>query len=222
VTMLTRLADPTKRLTSARDAIAQLRHADRTLTAEHAHLLQERTDLLRYRPPRAEIVAELEFQIDAVAATYATEHGARLVAAVSAKVETEPGRDTVTGIRRGNLPAAFPGPLSFIDLCALAPEIVKASLAKIVQAVEYEAGPPMSTRLERIAEIDTRLADVERAHTDLVDEAREAGVSLPLMPDERARRIQAAQRVEAARRFNEANRDAIRRGAVAPMPEEVS
>ena len=94
---------------------------------------------------------------------------------------------------------------------------MKASLGAIIDAAKFEAGPPMADRERLLADLDERLADVERQHAQLVDEAAEAGIVLSHMDGERGRRIQAEQRAQYVEKNNALNRRAIERGVVEPM-----
>lgn len=219
MTVLMKVADIAKRLAGAKSALEEVHQAAVGMLREHADLHQERSRLINAKPPREDLIAALDEQVRALGEAWAEANGARVVAALSGGVEVSM-RGEVTGIRPGALAVEFGGPVDLSMLAALSPDTVRERLAGIVLALEYEAGPPMRERARLVAEVDTRLARVERAHAELVDEAARAGISLAHMDGERARRVQKAQRREAADRFNRANEAAIRRGAVQPMPVE--
>ncbi len=75
----------------------------------------------------------------------------------------------------------------------------------------------MGERTRLIAEVDVKIADIEAEHSTLVDQARELGIRLELLPAESARRLQAQQRREFVAAQNRVNADAIRRGVAEPM-----
>jgi hypothetical protein len=75
-------------------------------------------------------------------------------------------------------------------------------------------------RERKILAIDREIADVEREHTELADEAARNGIAIELMDAERAARIQHAARRDAAERFNTANGRAIRQGHIRRMEVE--
>lgn len=212
------LTDTVRKILSPRAIVAPITDEITRLLGELAQLREERATLLSLKPPREEIIAEVNRQVDALAVAYARDHGPRILDAAAGRVETAPGRDNeVVGVRPGSLTAAFPGVLTLQDLIALAPDVVKASVAKILKGVEYEQGSPLSERVQQLADVDHRIAAIERAHTELADEARAAGPGLELLPEERARRYRAAQHADFVRKNNALNRDAIARGVAKPI-----
>jgi hypothetical protein len=82
------------------------------------------------------------------------------------------------------LPLGLEGPLTFGALAAIAPTICEAGLnALVARLPQVEPGPDLAERPALIAKEDNTLAEIEAAHTALVDEAQaSAGITLELLP----------------------------------------
>jgi len=184
----------TARLAGARTAVDDLHSVEKELRQEAEGLAVERSRRIGSRPPREDIIAAAERQVDAIAADWAKSNGPQLVAALAGSVDVAPD-GTVRGLIPGNLLNGFPTP-DGPALIGLAPSVVKASLRKIIEAAEYVAGPSMDERQRMIADLDAKLADVEARHSELVDHARELGITIALLPNEAGRRSIRAQRHE--------------------------
>jgi hypothetical protein len=194
VKMLTDLAG---RLAGARGALDDLHAADKELRKMHEDLQAERARLCGARPPHAELIAAAEEQVDALAAAWAAANGLQLVVAVGGSIDVQPSRE-VRGVISGNLlhAPALMGMLDVPTLAALVPAQLKAGLRRLIEATEYAEGPPMSERPRLIAELDEKIADVEREHSQLVDQARGLGIEIALLDDVRYRRAHEAHLAE--------------------------
>jgi len=192
------LTDLVGRLAGARSALDELHGTDKTLRAMHEDLQAERRRLCGARPPKADLIAEAERQVDAIAAAWAAANGPQLVDAIAPRVDVTPG-DAVRGTVEGNLLLA-PFAVDVLTLLALAAGPVKQSLRAIIAATEYAEGPPMSERVPLIAAVDAKLADVEEQHSSLVDQAAALGIALDLLDAVRLRRARAAHLAEVRER----------------------
>jgi hypothetical protein len=202
-----------KSLVGARDALAELREHERALREEHERLVSvERPGLISRRPPVEDLVADVASQIDALGARWRAANADRVIAELTGSVDVAPS-GAVSRIVSGNLEAAFPAPLGIDALAALVPAVLKAALSDVVRAVEYDAGPPMASRVPMVAELDRRVAEIEEAHNELVDQAAELGVTIPRLPAVAARLAEEARRRERAEADERANAAAARRWA---------
>jgi hypothetical protein len=194
---LTTIVDITTTLAArvgiARDAVGQLHDADQALRAAHAAAEAERGRLLSARPPKADVIAVADARVDAIGTAWSAAHGMSLVTALAGSVDVAPD-GAVRGILTGDL--ALAGPLDAPTLIALAPDVVKAGLRKLIEATPDAGGPSMRERPQLIADVDVRIADVEAQHSALVDQARTLGITLDLLESVRGRRVMEAQRAE--------------------------
>jgi len=188
------LTDLVSRLAGARSALDELHDTDKTLRTMHEDLQAERRRLCGARPPKADLIAEAERQVDAIAAAWVAAHGPQLVDAIAGRVDASPA-GVVRGIVEGNL-LLVPFVFDVQALLALAPDPVKQSLRTIITGAEYAEGPPMSARAELIAAVDAKIADVEEQHSALVDQALALGIQLDLLDAVRSRRARAAYLAE--------------------------
>ena len=171
VKMVTDLAS---RLAGARGALDDLHAADKEQRKMHEELQAERSRVLGARPPREEMIAEGERQIDAIADAWAATHGLALIDA----------------IRSGNILDGLPRDIE-TDIAWRRAEW-KRELRPKLEATPYEPGPPTGDRPRVLAELDAKIIDVEAQHSELVDRAAELGIALELLPDVRMRRAHEA------------------------------
>jgi len=220
--LMEKLTDWTKRLGLARGAVEAVGATAKGLRDEHARLEQERITLISAKPPREDIAATVNAEVDRLGRAWLDVAGAAVLGELAGGVEVD-GHGQFVRITPGVLGRDF-GPLAgyvtLASLCAIVPDLVKTGLAQVLDAVPYTAGPPMAERAGRIAAVDERIADVEREHAILVDQAAAVGVSMEHMPGERARRTGVAQRRELAEANNRLNASAIAQGRVKPEPVE--
>ncbi len=195
MSVLTKLADVAKRITGARDALAQVHQVEADLRAAHAQAQQERESLLSSRPPKADVIANLHREVDAAARAWREANAQQILDAAGGIAVDFLGN--VEGLRGSNISGGnvfgLLGPLYFNTLCGLAADVVKASLAAAVEAAPpYPAGPPLADRLALLAACDERLTRLEADHSSLVDDARDNGIMLDLLAPVAARRRAAA------------------------------
>jgi hypothetical protein len=188
---VTMLKDLAGRLAGARDALSALHDTDKGLRTLHEGLMAERARLVGSQPPRVELIATAEAAIDAVAATWAAEHGPRVVSSLAGYVDMQPD-GAVRGFVAGSLWPALTGQDAAQLFAALWPDQAKQGLRRVIDATDYAEGPPIAGRPRLIAEVDAKILDVEEQHSSLVDQARELGITLELLPDVRQRRAHAA------------------------------
>lgn len=190
-TVMTALSDLAARLAGARTGLEALHATETELRGSHERLQAERSQLCSAHPPREDLVAEAERQIDAAGAAWLEVHGAAIVTALSGSIDFAPTGE-IRGVVAGQLL-----PVLRLDgeaLLALAPDQLKRGVRRIIEAAAYVAGPAMRERPRLIAEVDAKITEVERQHSELVDRARELGVGLALLPEVQGRRLQAGHR----------------------------
>jgi hypothetical protein len=206
-TILGKVQDWAAKLAGARTAVDDLHSVEKELRQEAEGLAVERTRLLGARPPREDLIALAERQVDAIAAEWANGNGPQIVAALAGAVDVQPGGDAVRGLVPGDIRTWLPGMIDGSAVIGLVPSVVKNRLRQIIEAADYIPGPSMDQRQRMIAELDVKLADVESRHSELVDHACELGITLELLPNvagQRARKAQAHQRWELDVRANAA------------------
>ncbi|MDI6773339.1 MAG: hypothetical protein QME77_12245, partial [bacterium] len=162
---------------------------NRQLRAEHAAAEKERQHILGTSPPLEELLAAMEERVDAAAASWMREHGVQLPHTLGPGLEIKSDGSIVS--QRSRFPYALENrPLDFNALCALAPDLVKQQLRRILSAIPYKAGPPLADRTRLLVEADARIAEIERAHEELCDSAAalEPPVTLTLLLEVKARR----------------------------------
>ncbi len=200
-------------LKEAKAAVQQLRERTTAMVAEHTALLREREAVALAHPPLEEVLANARRLVDEEGARFVGENARSVVRAVGGHVDYIPGT-TTERFAVPYLPGfgfTVPGigihPLTLQQLAAIAPDIVKSFLERAIRACPGRFGLGEPARSEKLAQIDARLADIEAAHTDLVDAAAAYDVRIPYMPavEERKyaeRRAAASAEAEAADRAN--------------------
>jgi hypothetical protein len=191
-------ADYAKGLQAARAALTTLHAEDARLRAEHVALGRERLHLLNAWPPVDEIVAAMRGVVDALAAAWAKNKASSLRAAFGPGLEeTTPGSFKP---RRSQWPehlfySTVYGGFNSEHFAEMSPETVKATFEAALRADPYEAGPPLADRLPLLADVDARIAALERAHEELVDAARalDPPVSFSYFPNVAERRAREAE-----------------------------
>lgn len=166
------------------------------MRAAHAAAVQDRTRLLGLLEPVDVLVATMRRAVDEAAGQWAAEHASSIASAFSARYRLE-----VDGRYREERPSLWDyycRDLRFADLCALAPELVKARLEQIVRSHSYDAGPAMAERPAAIEQATARIIEVERQHEAFVDAAASLTppVRLELLPPVRERREREAARAQ--------------------------
>jgi hypothetical protein len=199
------LRDFAARMSAAKGAVQMLHETDRALRDEHAAALAERSRIAHALPPLAEIRTRLAAEVDRLGREWRRSHASDLAAVA---------RPEEISLAAG---ARFANAIGAVDLgflCALLGDSLKASLAVVVNGAAGETGPALADRPGLIADLDKRIADLEREHAALCDEARAAGITLELLDVERGRRHRAEQHARFVRDQVAANGDGIRRGTI--------
>ena len=60
---------------------------------------------------------------------------------------------------------------------------LKATLAKDVESMDYQAGPPAAERADLIADLDTRIYDLETQEESLIEAAESSGIEILRQPN---------------------------------------
>jgi len=171
----------------------QVEEATRTITGDIAQLREaitsKRTAVDRARRallPPDEIAARI----------------AELVAAYRAEWLKNNGRGLLTQLgkwdERGRLPWGFRTPLTFQELCVIAPDLVTERLANVARTTEYQPGAPASERPKLIEQHEAELAELERREEEIVDAATAAGVQIAHRVEVTERRVHEARQRERA------------------------
>lgn len=77
---------------------------------------------------------------------------------------------------REKLPRDWHDTVTWLELCGLFPELVKAQLHAAVRALPYEAGPAEADRARVVAKLERELQELEQTEEAAIDEAAAAGV----------------------------------------------
>jgi hypothetical protein len=195
------MLDFIKRLRKSQDAalaaVKELAGVDVELKAQHAANVKEREQILTLPPPVDEIVRNLERAIDEGGAHKAGQLHWTLVNVFGGSCETQ-ADGSVLLTKPGMLRLQDLDRVTFADLCALAPAVVKENLAAIVRSKPYDAGLPMAERLAALAKVDAEIARIEQAHTDFVAEAASmpSPIVFELLPAVRDRRAKEKRNAE--------------------------
>jgi hypothetical protein len=160
--------------------------------------LQRRVEVLEHGPIRKE---EARGRI----AEAVTDRGARWLTEHRGGFLTAPSSHT-----RPLLSAASKGRLSLPDfqqdwfgaVCAGAPDLAQAILARMVAALEYEEGPSLEERRQLLSQARAELAALEAADEAATDEAIAAGV----VQLEHRRDVQQRRELEASARHRKERR----------------
>ena len=120
-----------------------------------------------------------------------------LLRGASGRIERSPGLANARPADRivsPNIDDVLPGLVSRDELCWLAPNLVLEGYRRLVQERDYEAGPAMPARLDRLVAIEEERTTLQGRHAELVDEAEAAGVKLTHLPEEVAARLNKQRR----------------------------
>ena len=178
------------RITGAKSAITSLSTTERGLRDEHGQCLVERRQIIQAVPPRARILARVRDEIAAVRRAWIHDNGQALAANLGGSLRIAMS-GAVEGVQHGSVLSAL-GSLDPRTSCALLPDALLAGITKILEEVDYPEGPPLEDRPPMIAKLDKRIAAIEDAHSELVDQAKVVGIEFPLLEEVRSRRAAAA------------------------------
>jgi hypothetical protein len=109
-------------------------------------------------------------------------------------------------------------------LCASAPLLGPALLARVLGAAHVDEGPPLAERPALLAEVAQRRASIEDEHARLVDAVREVGIVLEHLSPTVLKRGRAAEAHAAWEADGALNREYYERHPAArpPEPEEAA
>jgi hypothetical protein len=205
---------------AARSGAAKLHAADQRIRVELEALEAEAAQLRSLPPPPAELEANIRRLVDALADAWRRAHGATLRASFSGRIDGEaimpPAWPDDVSLRLMGL-----APFSLAARCAFHADAIAAGCrAAIMAAPPVESGPPMAERPARLRAIAERGAALEREHAGLVEAAAEAGVMLPELPNNRAKRLQRERQEEQHRLNHVANAGMHRRQHTAEAERE--
>lgn len=192
--------------TSFKDGLTRARDTAALKWREYDEGGAERARLITLPASHEEALAQLAQEVSALGRQWAEQHGPSLVAALGGSVDCGPDGVARGVVRHLGLVDAVGG-LSLPALCAIAPDLVRDGLTKVIATAP--AGPPMRDRVRLLAEVDERIERAREQHGNLVDAAAELGVVLEELPENRSRKIRAEQAT--ARRATE-ERDRRPRG----------
>jgi len=204
-------------------ALAQIADAARELEARHRTETKARGRLLYELEPADAVVVNMCQRVDATSAAWAEDHGGAIARSFSRSFKESRGelREQAPGMFR------LVGFVALEDLCGLVPDLIKSRLAELIRAAVGDKGVPVHDRERLIAEADERIADLELAHTILVDSgaASSPPISLRYLPvvrqrreAEDARQRQEAAAIEARRKIEERLNEEAAAAAVASAP----
>jgi hypothetical protein len=165
-------------------ALTDLREIDQDLRTQHAAAVISRKRIKGAIEPRAELKKTLVSAVDTVGARWRGEHALITAQALS------------THNSKGALPTYAHQPLTLAALAGLAPEIVKASLSRMVDEAQFEEGLPASARADALELIDGEIGTILEEHTSLVTMASAMGVSIQELPEAAQARRDAAKQAE--------------------------
>jgi hypothetical protein len=174
-------ASRTKLAARLQSALGDLRQINEDLRTRHAGAQASRKRVLNALEPRAVLRETLNNLIDSIAARYRNEHALLVAQALS------------THRGKAALPSFASTPLTIHTLAGFAPDLVKASLARMIDEAKYEEGLPADARADALALIDAEIAALQQEQSDLVDEAAALGVTVALFPETVEARRRAAE-----------------------------
>jgi len=180
-------------LASGRDALTRVRDAIAEKTREHEAATAELGALMNAKAPKSDAIHRLAVEVERLGEQWRARHADNLVAIAGTMNATGSGVDFPHGL---DALVAVDLPL----LCCLVPSLVRDGLARAIGALTYVEGPAMATRASAISDARVRIEELESQHRNLVDAARELGVTLEDLPANHARRLKAEREAAAARR----------------------
>jgi hypothetical protein len=197
MSVLKRITDRAAAAVGLRSAVQVIHDGKAELNAALAEAEAEKAQLLGAKPPRAELEAELDRDLTSAATQWFEQHAGQLLTALAPSIiRNASGGYTVT--RYASLGHVLPGVLELGALAALFPAQIRAGILGAIPP--YVPGPPMSARPGLLSNVDARIAEIEREHQALVSEAGAAGIAIPELEGNRARRIAEEHRAERAAR----------------------
>ncbi len=164
-------------------------------------IAEKRLSLYTLWAPKPAVAAAVRTGMTELARVGREAHGPVMLAAASGRIETFPGRaDALIDPALPPMIAAG-APVSWDQLAWVLEEMlgekqVSDGWTRFVQRSEYVAGDPMSDGLPALARLAAEETEIRREDAAEVDELAAAGLTMPHLPEEAARRIQAGQQAE--------------------------
>lgn len=190
--------DHIKTLRAAKAAATTLTETAAALSAQHETLLTERRSVVEASGSLDEVLVNMRRLVDEASVRLSDRVALTLVRTVSGYTEQRHGGTADQRIVHPHLPpnryGALPDSLGLEDLCALAPELMKSQLERVIRASGARFGLPSAERVTKLAELDAQIADIETQHTELIDGAADVGIVLPLLDSVKERRETIARR----------------------------
>ncbi len=211
-------------VTTAKAATEKIQEAMGKLVAKREALLREEQELFSRPAPRAELAGNIRRLVEETRQRWIAANGLELVQRLSGRIDRAMGPPDARRpdqVVSPSLPMYLQGGyLTFDILAALVPTMLIDGLAAAVDAVDYEAGLAMGSRLSRLMEITADLGRLEHEQTELVDATRESGIaSLQLPPEVAAARQRAGEKHAAWERDIAINRKIYERHPEMRPPE---
>jgi hypothetical protein len=195
---------------AARDAVGDLQGAVRAGRELLAAATAKDVWLRSAKPPKAEVLAELDKDLARVRRQWLEVYGPRLLDALAPVVDPNDGT-TYRPIRYAKLEEVLPA-FDLGTMAALFPDALREGI--IAAFPPFEEGPPMSERPALLAAVAAQILDLETQDRLLVDEAAEVGITLADHPENVARRHREARDRQRIDDYNRANAALIRAGRV--------
>lgn len=175
-------------LCDAQDAAGKLFQRDAELRAAHAAALSARKRIASSPPPTEEVVANMRAVVDEHAAKWLLDNSWAITLAFAGERRAQ--RDGSVTQQRPTLWRRAGHFLDVPDLVGLVPEMMKVRFEAAIRSRTAEAGPEADERARIVAELDGKIAAIERTHSGMVDAAAALTppISLSLLESVRARR----------------------------------
>ncbi|MBX7185020.1 MAG: hypothetical protein K1Y01_07730 [Vicinamibacteria bacterium] len=195
-------------LVTVRAALAAAKtitQAEDELRAQHGALLYERKSIRAAYASEDEVIANAHRLVDEHAEKWVGTHGTGIVRQLSGH-EKHRGDGSSRQVRVvPSLPSFgdLQGALTFHDLCALLPEVMKKRISEVVHLSGARFGLPEKERAAKLAEIDAAIAAVEEQHQAIVAGAADVGITLQQLDAVRERHEAAARQAALDRELAE-------------------
>jgi hypothetical protein len=168
-------------------AIDKLHEEDKRLRTRLAALGKEKDKLARALESREALKEAIDDAVVYMGIEWRADHGQNFAGRLSPALTWDDGKVSGLTPPSGTLKDVLP--VSLPMLCAVMPDALRAGLHKVIDDIGFTAGEvPMKDRVAAIKAVEAEITAVEEAHSHLVDTAKEAGVTLELLPDVDARR----------------------------------
>ncbi len=182
---------------AARQGIEHLNETERTLRTLHAERQRVQSQIADAGDPTDAVVATMRQWVDSQAAEHAGPgYAAGLRSVFSQGLERSGAAWRVTPASRPWF--ASDDGLTFGQLVALVPDLVKARLEALIRSVEESSPGPVSARLAQVEALDREIREIEDRHSELVDMAASLTPPIVLQHLEPVRQRRETERRRAA------------------------